>query len=545
MSSEAPKMKGRYEIIDTHHPTWRGQRFTDKKRAEKVLAESVPPGRFVIKDRAEKKIIGRMSSNGLRTEFDDWMMEVDNEIWSRTGYSAEGIGDFSIEDLSYRDMYESGRSPSQVAARAMRSKVGRKENVIGRNFQRMSARDLVEERSRIQGWVDDIIARDQFAAYGGGSNNAEKVQRYMKEISQINDELANLREGRIRGSIRKALVEKHNGPGPHKSGSSQDVHGKSGSRGGKGKSYSGKTGSNMVNFGDSDLGSSKTKTSSSSANRAKFKVGRKGGGYNRPGGGRPADEGTQGKLFEEKLMGEFDANPKAKPPKKGPRPLHEIADEIRRDWKKVNYAAVPYLDAMGSLSDISDNYYADSGAGVVSYFLTNAGSWRGETARRVKKELKDMLKANKDGLSSTPGRGGPRFRKAFPQPDPKAKMDPKKKGQLPTIAEAKQGKIAGQPANPAPPKAEEPGMEGEAKVPGSQTPTPGAPTPEGMGLSANPGAAPLGPGTAPGKRPVETPKKAPAPVAAKPKEPVVDDKKKAIADRMKQKGMPPSGGKPF
>ena len=73
------------------------------------------------------------------------------------------------------------------------------------------------------------------------------------------------------------------------------------------------------------------------------------------------------------------------------RPLHVIAREIVGDWQKVNYAAKPYLDAMGELSGITDNYYCDSGSSVVAYFLANAGSWRGDVARRVKKELKGML----------------------------------------------------------------------------------------------------------------------------------------------------------
>ena len=47
-------MKGRYEIVDTHHPKWRGMRFTSLERAEKELAQSVPPGRFVIRDRAKE-----------------------------------------------------------------------------------------------------------------------------------------------------------------------------------------------------------------------------------------------------------------------------------------------------------------------------------------------------------------------------------------------------------------------------------------------------------------------------------------------------------
>jgi hypothetical protein len=72
------------------------------------------------------------------------------------------------------------------------------------------------------------------------------------------------------------------------------------------------------------------------------------------------------------------------------RPIYEIAAEIERDWKKVNFGARPYLDAMYSLNDIKDNYFLDSGVSVVLYFLANANSWRGEVARRVKKELKAM-----------------------------------------------------------------------------------------------------------------------------------------------------------
>jgi hypothetical protein len=75
------------------------------------------------------------------------------------------------------------------------------------------------------------------------------------------------------------------------------------------------------------------------------------------------------------------------------RPLHEIAREIKKDWgTKVNFAAKPYLDAMVSLNSISDNYGWDSGKSIVLYFLANAASWRGETAKRIKAELKAMAK---------------------------------------------------------------------------------------------------------------------------------------------------------
>lgn len=74
------------------------------------------------------------------------------------------------------------------------------------------------------------------------------------------------------------------------------------------------------------------------------------------------------------------------------RPLHEIADEIRKDWKQVNYAAKPYLEAMSQLDKASDSYGSDSGMSIILYFLNNSSSWRGETAKRIKAELKRMVR---------------------------------------------------------------------------------------------------------------------------------------------------------
>jgi hypothetical protein len=74
------------------------------------------------------------------------------------------------------------------------------------------------------------------------------------------------------------------------------------------------------------------------------------------------------------------------------RKLSEIAAEIRKTWPKPYFGAVPYLDAMGSLSSINDHYYEDSARSVVAYFLANAATWRGEDAKRIKKELNQLLK---------------------------------------------------------------------------------------------------------------------------------------------------------
>ena len=75
-----------------------------------------------------------------------------------------------------------------------------------------------------------------------------------------------------------------------------------------------------------------------------------------------------------------------------PRPLYKIAGEIRATWPKVNYAAEPYLSAMSSLMRVSDTYGYDSGESIVIYFLSNARSYRGEAAKRIKLELKSALK---------------------------------------------------------------------------------------------------------------------------------------------------------
>lgn len=73
------------------------------------------------------------------------------------------------------------------------------------------------------------------------------------------------------------------------------------------------------------------------------------------------------------------------------RPIHEIAAEIERCWPKVNYAARPYLDAMKQLSLPTDMFYADDAKSVVIYFLSNATTFRGEDAKRLKAELKRLF----------------------------------------------------------------------------------------------------------------------------------------------------------
>lgn len=80
------------------------------------------------------------------------------------------------------------------------------------------------------------------------------------------------------------------------------------------------------------------------------------------------------------------------------RSLSEIARDIRRTWRKdvsgtdVWFGARPYLNAMSTMSSVHSDYGMDSGRSIVLYFLSNAATWRGEDARRIKKELKELLK---------------------------------------------------------------------------------------------------------------------------------------------------------
>lgn len=189
----------------------------------------------------------------------------------------------------------------------------------------------------------------------------------------------------------------------------------------------------------------------------------------------------------------IDAELKAGPPASSPtstsRPLSEIAREIRRDWgSKVNYAAKPYLSAMASLDSIDDSYYQDDARSVVAYFLSNARSWQGETAKRVKAELKEMLKV----------------KKAFPpskKPDDEEqsnpfgqkKEQPEQSGQKPPPQQQPPQQPGQQPGQPpmakpvAPPPAAPPAPPAPAPGLGTQPPgapgAPGAPQP-GMTTSA-------------------------------------------------------------
>ena len=73
------------------------------------------------------------------------------------------------------------------------------------------------------------------------------------------------------------------------------------------------------------------------------------------------------------------------------RAINIIAREIKQDWTRPYFGAVPYLDAMTQIESIHDNYYDDSAESVIRYFLGNAQTWRGDKARAIKAELKAMI----------------------------------------------------------------------------------------------------------------------------------------------------------
>jgi len=81
------------------------------------------------------------------------------------------------------------------------------------------------------------------------------------------------------------------------------------------------------------------------------------------------------------------------PADKQQRPLHAIAREIYAETHKKSFwwKARPYVEAMGELDKITDMYGFDSADMIVRYALGNLIGWRGETAKRVKDELRAML----------------------------------------------------------------------------------------------------------------------------------------------------------
>lgn len=80
--------------------------------------------------------------------------------------------------------------------------------------------------------------------------------------------------------------------------------------------------------------------------------------------------------------------------KQNKRTFAEIAREIKQTWKNVYFGAKPYLQAMATINSSDKNapYLFETAKYIVIYFLANAAYWRGEDAKRIKAELKSMIK---------------------------------------------------------------------------------------------------------------------------------------------------------
>lgn len=74
------------------------------------------------------------------------------------------------------------------------------------------------------------------------------------------------------------------------------------------------------------------------------------------------------------------------------REIWQIAKDIREDWRKPYFGAVPYLHALGALTTVQSKYGMDDAKTIILYFLSNASSWRGDKAKAIKAELKQLIK---------------------------------------------------------------------------------------------------------------------------------------------------------
>jgi hypothetical protein len=74
------------------------------------------------------------------------------------------------------------------------------------------------------------------------------------------------------------------------------------------------------------------------------------------------------------------------------RSISSIAKDIKKAWANPYFGAKPYLNAMEYLDNINDTYIYDDAKNVIMYFLANASTFRGNDAKVLKAELKNLMK---------------------------------------------------------------------------------------------------------------------------------------------------------
>ncbi len=76
------------------------------------------------------------------------------------------------------------------------------------------------------------------------------------------------------------------------------------------------------------------------------------------------------------------------------RKINIVASEIAVIWgDNISPYALPYLEAMLYLESINDSFGYEPAREIIQYFLMNAGGFRGPDARRLKNELKVILRS--------------------------------------------------------------------------------------------------------------------------------------------------------
>ena len=86
------------------------------------------------------------------------------------------------------------------------------------------------------------------------------------------------------------------------------------------------------------------------------------------------------------------------------KPLSQYAAEILGDWSNPPDHVRERLVALKSVDQITGYYGLDPVKTIVLYLLADMRGWRGDTAKRIKKELNDICKKFRTDFSLSPNR---------------------------------------------------------------------------------------------------------------------------------------------